>query len=166
MFRYRIVVSFLAALLCLASSGSACGATAFSLNDVAWMEGHWIMERDGGRAEEIWMAPLDGSMVGSFRWVVAGQMHVLEFLVIEQQDAAVTFRFKHFHKDYRSWEESPNTYKLIRVAGRTATFENVDWNGRVPQFFVYSSPSPDRLMFTGESPGESEPMKLEYVRAK
>jgi len=149
------------------STSQAEPPTAPALSDLAWLEGHWVMEGDGGRAEEIWMAPLDGSMVGSFRWAVPGQMHVLEFLVIEEKDAQVTFRFKHYHKDHRAWEDAPNTYRLVRVDGQQATFENVAWNRKVPQTIVYSSPAADRLVFRGESrDGDGEPLVLEFFRAR
>jgi len=163
----RMAVVSIAALLSFASPRALPDETAFFLADIAWMEGHWTMERDGGRADEVWMAPLDGSMVGSLRWVVPGQMHVLEFLVIEQQGAEVILRFKHFHRDYRAWEDSPNIYRLVRVEDGTATFEDVDCNGRIPQFLIYSRQSSDQLTFRGDSPdGQGEPLILEYERAK
>ncbi len=165
MFAFRAVACAITALLWFRALPAQADAV-FSLSDVAWMEGHWVMQRDGGQAEEIWMAPLDRSMVGSFRWAVPGQMHVLEFLVIEEKDGVVTFRFKHFNKDYLAWEEAPNVYRLIRVEDRTATFENVSWNGKVPQNIIYSSLATDRLIFKGESPdGEGEPLILEFNRA-
>lgn len=140
-----------------------------SLSDIAWMEGHWVMETGAGRAEEIWMAPANGSMVGSFRWFIPDQMHVLEFLVIQETGNGVTFRFKHFDKDYRAWEEdAPNSYRLDAVEGQRAEFVNLDWNGKVPQRIIYMIPEPDRLLFRGESPDaeDSEPLLLEFTRAK
>lgn len=123
----RLIATGLAiALLGLPAFTVAADSRAHSLADLAWMTGHWVMEDGDGRAEEIWTAPLDGSMVASFRWAVPGRMHVLEFLVIEERDNGVYFRFKHFNRDYGAWEATPNTYRLVRVEQRTATFENVD----------------------------------------
>lgn len=138
-----------------------------SLAALAFMEGHWVMETADGRAEEIWTSPFDGSIVGLFRWTIPGQMHVLEFLIIEQTESGVIFRFKHFDKNYRAWEvDQPNTYRLAEVEGNRAVFENVDWNGRVPQRMIYTSPAPDRLVFRGESPDaeDDEPLVLEFAR--
>lgn len=140
-----------------------------TLSDLAWMEGHLVMESGAGRAEEIWMAPADGSMVGSFRWFIPDRMHVLEFLVMQETGGEVTFRFKHFDRDYRAWEEdAPNSYRLDAVEGQRAEFVNLDWNGKVPQRIIYLSPEPDRLVFRGESPDaeDSEPLLLEFTRAK
>jgi hypothetical protein len=155
--------------MAVSSASAADDGISPSLADVAWMEGHWVMESGAGRAEEIWMAPADGSMVGSFRWFNPGKMHVLEFLVIEETDAGVAFRFKHFDKDYRAWEtDAPNSYRLAGVEDRKAEFVNLNWNGKVPQRITYTSPSPDRLRFRGESPDaeDAEPLVLEFVRAR
>lgn len=164
----RLIAAGLAiALLGLPALTVAVDTCAHSLADLAWMAGHWVMEDGDGRAEEIWTAPLDGSMVASFRWAIPGRMHVLEFLVIEERDGVVYFRFKHFNRDYGAWEVTPNTYRLVRVEQRTATFENVDWNGKVPQFITYSSPDAHHLKFRGESPdGNDEPLVLDYRRAR
>jgi hypothetical protein len=133
------------------------------LADLAWMEGRWVMDQGTGSAEEIWMAPLDRSMVGSFRWAIPGRMHVIELLVIEETDEAIHFRFKHFDRDYRAWEETPNTYRLKSLEGTTATFENVAWDRRTPQLLIYSR-TDDHLVFRGESPdGEGDPLVLEFV---
>lgn len=150
--------------------GSVPGAIAAeevpTLADVAWMEGHWVREDDQGRAEELWTAPVDGTMVGSFRWVMADGPHVLEFLVMEERDDGVVLRFKHFRPDYVPWErDEPNTYRLTEVRGERAVFENVAWNGRVPQRLIYSRSGKDRLGFRGESPGtDAEPLVLSFTR--
>lgn len=163
---HRIAGCCIVALMSCAYPRALAETPAFSLADLAWMQGHWITRGDDGLAEEIWMAPLDGSMVGSFRWAVPGRMHVLEFLIIEQRNDEVTFRFKHFDRDYRAWEESPNAYRLVRVEGNSARFENVAWNGRVPQVIHYLSLASDRLTFRGESPdADGEPLVLEFRRA-
>lgn len=153
--------------LSLAGAATAQETARPSLDDLAFMEGHWVMETADGRAEEIWTSPSDGSIVGSFRWAIPGRMHVLEFLVIEQTEDGVIFRFKHFDRDYRAWEAGrPNTYRLAEVEENKAVFENVEWNGKVPQRLIYSSPAPGRLVFRGESPDaeDGEPLVLEFVR--
>ncbi|MGH7482029.1 MAG: DUF6265 family protein [Longimicrobiales bacterium] len=164
--KLRLFMLFTLAFLGCSTGRAGDSQAARSLSDVAWLQGHWVMESEAGRAEEIWMAPRDGSMVGSFRWAGPG-MHVLEFLVIEEKDGVVTLRFKHFDRNYRAWEDdAANTYRLAETGDRSARFDNVAWNGRVPQYMRYSIPSEDRLSFRGESPdGDGEPLVLEYRRA-
>lgn len=134
----------------------------FSITELGWMEGHWVTDSSGGLTEEIWMAPTGGSMVGSFRWVVPEQMHVLEFLVIEESADGVFLRFKHFDPDYSTWEEdAANTYRLEDVEPGRAVFVNVDWNGRVPQRMIYTRLDSNRLLFRGESPdSDVDPVEL------
>jgi len=158
------------ALISMLGSGGARAASPapLSLAGIAWMEGHWVMEDERGRAEEIWMAPLDGSMVGSFRWALSDGPHVLEFLVIEELADGVFFRFKHFDKAYRPWEkDAPNTYRLTEATADRAVFVSTNWNGRVPQRMIYTHPAPGRLTFRGESPDvEGEPLVLEFTERR
>lgn len=161
----RIAGCIIAALLCWVSP-CAASDTPCSLVELGWMQGHWIMEGASGRAEEIWMAPVDGPMVGSFRWVMPGGQQLLEFLVIEQRGGDVFFRFKHFDRDYRAWEEQPNVYRLARVEGHSARFENVAWNGRVPKTLHYQGLAPNRLTFCAESPDSPDGVIVpEFSRA-
>lgn len=153
----------LVALASLALAPAVVAGERFTLADVAWLTGHWISA--DGRAEESWLGPAAGTMVGSFRWVIPGRMHVLEFLVIEETPDGVLFRFKHFDPDYRAWEtDAPNTYRLIEARDHRAVFENVAWEGRVPKTMIYTRPDAERLLFLGRSPGEDDEVRLEYVR--
>lgn len=52
--RHLISALFLAILFALPARAEGD----IKLADLAWMEGHWVMEGDQGKAEEIWMAPL------------------------------------------------------------------------------------------------------------
>lgn len=149
----------------LFATASAVGASN-TLADLAWMEGHWVMETEEGLAEEVWMQPTDGTMIGSFRWANPGKAQVLEFMVIQETEDQIVLRFKHFGADYRTWEENEaNTYRLAAAENNRALFLNTAWNGRVPQRFIYSSPDPGHLSFRGESPDtDAEPLVLEFVR--
>ncbi len=40
---------------------------AVSLDDIAWMAGHWASEDDGTLSEELWMPPAGGVMLGLHR---------------------------------------------------------------------------------------------------
>ena len=83
---------FMAALLVLAAFGLAsCAAkaeTPYSLNDLAFLEGHWR----GGEDfifEETWTAAEGGVMTGMARGVSSGELRVLEFIVASEEEGAV-----------------------------------------------------------------------------
>lgn len=100
---------------------------AYTLDDVAWIAGHWQGAGLGGRVEEGWFGPAGGTMVGVFRLTGHGSAPVLEFLILTQESSGVTYRFKHFGPDYVAWEDEPITLRLTGASTTRATFENTAW---------------------------------------
>jgi hypothetical protein len=54
------------------------GSPKADLSAVAWIAGHWRGEAFGGVVEEIWTAPLRGSMMAAFKLVVNDQVKFYE----------------------------------------------------------------------------------------
>lgn len=158
--------SSLGLLLALALGPSPPAHAADDLNRLGWLAGHWI-STENGRAEEVWLAPRGGSMVGSFRWVFPNGKQVLEYLVIEADGPDVWLRFKHFNVDYVPWEKgAPNTYRLVEAVstppGGRVLFEYQGDSDRVPQTLQYVR-SEDRLVFTGTGEDDEEPLRLTFM---
>ena len=106
-----------------------------SLEEIAWMEGHWKGEAFGGITEEIWSPPLGGSMMFSFKLVVDGVVNFYELGHIRELDATLVYELKHFGGDLKGWEEKEEvqTFKLIKVDVNRLyfdgfTFEKVNEN--------------------------------------
>ena len=106
-----------------------------SLEEIAWMEGHWKGEAFGGITEEIWSPPLGGSMMFSFKLVVDGVVNFYELGHIRELDATLVYELKHFGGDLKGWEEKEEvkTFKLIKVGVNRLyfdgfTFERVNEN--------------------------------------
>lgn len=94
------------------------------LDDLAFLEGHW---RSAGSPtssfEEIWSAAEGGVMTGMARGLSKGNVSVLEYLVIAEDDVGVVMRFKHYNPDFTTWEEDgPVTLRLTALEGSDATF--------------------------------------------
>lgn len=93
---------------------------------------------------------------------------VTEYLLFEETDTGVTFRFKHFNKDFEPWEkEDANTYAVTKVEPNRMELEITNWNRKVPQHLVYARDG-DSMTFTGTSPDageDSEPLVIEFTRA-
>ncbi len=99
-----------------------------SLADLAWIQGHWILERNGDLLEEIWSAPEGNSMMGMFRWVKkGGKVWLFELMTISQEGNKVLYRFRHFGGDLKAWEEKekPLSFQLKSVAENEAIFEGL-----------------------------------------
>lgn len=130
-------------------------AWAGDLDELSFMTGHWVAANGDDHYEEVWFAPRSGTLPGSFRWVFPNGRQVLEFLVIEETDEGVFFRFKHFNPDYTAWEEEPNSYRLASVEEDAATFERISENTDVPRTLSYSREG-NILTFVGTGDNERE----------
>ncbi len=96
-----------------------------SLDDVAWVAGHWRGEAFGGIAEEIWSPPLGGSMMCVFRLVADDEVNFYEICTLVEKEETLLLRLKHFHSDLKGWEEKDETvdFKLVKVTPNKVFFE-------------------------------------------
>jgi hypothetical protein len=93
-------------------------APSASIEEVAWLAGHWRGEGFGGVVEELWSPPLGGAMVGVFRLVAGGQPSFYEICLLREHEGSLVYRVKHFHPDLSGWEERPDfvEFPLVKVA--------------------------------------------------
>src|SRR5262245_36466995 len=61
------------------------------IEDLAWMAGSWLGDDEGTAAEEHWIPPGGGAMLGMHRDVREGRMVFFEFLRIEAQEGRRTY---------------------------------------------------------------------------
>lgn len=123
-------------LVALSVCPTLAGENAPTVEDLAWLQGAWLGEGLGGTVEEIWSAPRNGVMVGSFRLIK--QEHVFfELLTIAEHDGEIQMRVKHFHPDMTAWEDKEDfvTFRLESVVDGVADFGGL----------VIRHPDPDRL---------------------
>ncbi len=78
-----------------------------TLADVAWLAGHWQGPALGGLSEEVWTAPLAGSMMGSYRLVRGDSVIFYEILALVEADSSLVMRLKHFNADLTGWRRRP-----------------------------------------------------------
>ncbi len=92
------------------------------LEKLAFLEGHWR----GGDAfvfEETWSAAEAGVMTGMARGVSGGKLAVLEYIVVSEEEGGVIMRFKHYNRDFSTWEkEGPVSLALTSAGDRDVTF--------------------------------------------
>lgn len=130
-----------------------------TLEEVAWIEGHWQGEAFGGITEEIWSPPLGDSMMFSFKLVADGKVQFYELGHIQQIDETLLLQLKHFHGNLRGWEEKDETvdFKLNKIEGNRIyfddfTFEKINEN----EINLY--------VVVGNEDGTSEEVKFNYKR--
>jgi hypothetical protein len=117
------------------------------LASVAWLTGSWRGEGLGGSIEEHWTPSAGGTMMGAFRLVVEGEVQVIEYLMISQEENRVVMRFKHFRTDYTTWEtDRPLALTLHSASAREAIFHS-DWpDQHSPRRITYRRPEDDVLL--------------------
>ena len=98
-----------------------------TIEDFAWLVGHWRGEALGGVAEDVWAPPAGGAMVGLFRLVKDDGVAFYEIVTISEPDLAL--RLKHFHPDLTGWEERDEvvTFPLVGVRLGEAVFEGLTY---------------------------------------
>ena len=98
-----------------------------TLSDLAWLAGHWQGPGLGGISEEVWTAPMGGSMMGSFRLVRGDSVIFYEILSLVEAEGSLEMRLKHFNADLTGWEEKAEvrSFPLVRLTPTEAFFEGL-----------------------------------------
>ena len=134
-----------AVALGLARSAPALAEQAYSLKDVAFLEGAWLGGDEDFIFEETWTAPAGGVMTGMARGAAGGELRVLEYIIIAETEDGLTMRFKHFNADFTTWEENgPVILKLAKAGPNDVVFA-ADPPSNTVKSIRYWTPGPDAL---------------------
>jgi len=98
-----------------------------SVEDFAWLAGHWRGEGFGAQVEEIWSRPLGGTMVGTFRLVKEDKVEFYEIVLLERDAEGFAMKVKHFSGDFTAWEEKADSvdFRLESVEKNHAIFKGL-----------------------------------------
>lgn len=155
---------FFAIIAFALSLGAAPAAFAqndeITIEDAAWLVGHWIGEGFGGQLEEIWMAPAGSQMVGHFRMTQDGQPSFYEFLLIEEHEGGLRYRVKHFNPDMIGWEEKDGFHEFPWVSGSA---DELRFDGLVIR--RVDETTSDHIITTRAEDGSERTETLRYHRA-
>jgi hypothetical protein len=89
---------------------------AASIDEVAWLVGHWEGKGLGGQSFETISPPVAGQISGHFQQVVGGKIRFYEIYQIVPVGNSLVFRLKHFNADLTGWEEKDQTVEFPLVA--------------------------------------------------
>lgn len=92
-------------------------AAPVGIDRVAWMQGCWRLTAGSRTVEEQWTAPRGGTMLGTSRTVVDGQLTEYEFVVLRERGEALVYQA---HPSGQLAGEFP----LASVDGMSVLFEN------------------------------------------
>lgn len=124
---------FCALAALLMATSAAAETPRYGLGDLAFLTGEWRGASDGMAYSEYWTEDGAGAMAGVFKLARGAQYNVVEFMLIAQEPAGPVLRFKHFRKDYSTWEGegAPQTLRLIRAGNGTAEFAPLDPQSKI-----------------------------------
>ena len=96
-----------------------------SLSDFSWLEGRWRGDWGPRVAEQAWLAPAAGTMLGTFRLVENEKVLVIELFTLVEKPDGIDFYFRHFTPELVPWEKADATLlKLSSVDAKKVSFEN------------------------------------------
>lgn len=121
-------LALLALALALAITSAASAADKASLAQLSWLAGSWASDSGGTRAEEHWMAPAGGMMVGMSRTVRQRGRASLEFFRIVEDTLGVAYLAS-------PGGRPPTRFGLVDLEARSVVFENPEHD--FPQRILY-----------------------------
>jgi hypothetical protein len=98
-----------------------------TLNDVAWLTGHWRGPALGGMSEEVWSAPEANAMMGMYRLMKDDRVIFYEIMSLQPDGRSLVLALKHFNTDLTGWEEKNEVrrFRLVKITPTEAFFEGM-----------------------------------------
>lgn len=150
------------------SPSSATAATKSALDNFAWLEGRWRGEWGPRVAEQIWLGPKAGEMLGVFRLVEGDKTLVLELFTLVEKSGGVDFYFRHFTPQLLPWEKSDATV-LNLAKFDTTTFDFENSRDAMPKRSILTRVDADTYVARSElipENGEPQIIEITYHRQK
>lgn len=151
---HKLLLPLAVALLGVAAHAQA-PATKATLQDFAWLAGHWRIEQGDRLVDEQWMAPAAGLMMGMARNVQGGKVREYEFTLLRQEPNGDIFYVASPSK------QSEAQFKLTSLRNGEAVFENPEHD--FPKKVIYARQADGSLLAAIEGPGrDGKPRRVEY----
>lgn len=139
-----------------------------TLADFAWLVGRWQGDWGPRTAEQVWLAPKAGVMVGTFRLVEDDKTLVIELFTLLQKPDGIEFRFRHFTPDLITWEKSDPTILTLESSDGTKTVFVNQVNGQ-PRHAILTRIDQDTYVSRSEivpDSGGLQVIEITYHRQK
>ena len=149
------LLSLLAFVLLAGAAAAQTPAAAPTLQDFAWLAGHWRIESGDRVVDEQWMAPAGGLMMGMARNIQGGKVQEYEFTLLRQEPNGDIL---YIASPSRQVETA---FRLTSFKDGTAVFENPQHD--FPKKIIYTRGKDGSLLAAIEGPGrDGKPRRVEY----
>lgn len=96
-----------------------------TLADFAWLVGRWQGAWGPRVAQQAWLPPKAGVMLGTFQLVDNGKTLVIELYTLVEKPDGIDYYFRHFTPTLAPWETSkPTLMKLASSTPKAIEFDN------------------------------------------
>jgi hypothetical protein len=137
-----------------------------NLSQFSWLVGEWRGQWGPRLAQQVWMPPQAGVMVGAFQVSENGRKMVIELYTITSTPRGVEVRVRHFTPSLTPWEKAgPTLLNLKTIDSKSILFENAD-NGQ-PKRWLMNRTAPDTLLERFEivpEKGQEQVAEIEFHR--
>ena len=115
-----------------------------TLNDINFLEGHWLGNYNGGPIEASWTAPAGNNIMGYIRMIKDDKPALYEVFAFEQTEKGPVAMVKHFKPGLIALEEKEvsDRYNFIEAKKNQALFEKDDVSVRI----IYERRSQNQLV--------------------
>jgi hypothetical protein len=149
-------------------SSTASDAPKSVLDHFAWLEGRWRGEWGPRVAEQSWLGPKAGEMLGVFRVAEGDKTLVIELFTLVEKSDGVDFYFRHFTPQLLPWEKSDATLlNLGEFDANKFDFENP--RDGMPRRSILTRIDADTFTSRSEiipDSGEMQVIEITYHREK
>lgn len=144
---------FLTGLILTPAFSQATGEVA----DLGWIAGHWEGPVGRAQAEEHWIAPAGGAMLGVSRTIARDRMVGFEFLRIEKRAAGIFYVAQ-------PGGRPPTDFKLTQSGATSAVFENPQHDH--PKIITYRLEGADTLVarIEGDEGGRHKVQEFRFTK--
>jgi hypothetical protein len=145
----------LGVLMLSAAAHAQAPAARPTLQDFAWLTGHWRIEEADRQVDEQWMAPAGGLMMGMARNIQGGKVREYEFTLLRQETNGDIFYVASPSK------QTETSFKLTSLRDGVAVFENPQHD--FPKKIIYARQPDGSLLAAIEGPGrDGKARRVEY----
>ena len=145
----------LAIVLLTAVAHAQAPAAKPTLQDFAWLAGHWRIEQADRIIDEHWMVPAGNLMMGMARNVQAGKVREYEFTLLRQEPNGDILYVASPSK------QTETAFKLTSLRDGEAVFENPEHD--FPKKVIYARQPDGSLLAAIEGPGrDGKTRRVEY----
>ena len=150
------------------TSSSATLAPESVLDNFVWLEGRWRGEWGPRVAEQAWLGPKAGEMLGVFRLAEGDKTLVIELFTLVEKSGGVDFHSRHFTPQLLPWEKSDATLmNLGKFEANKFVFENP--RDGMPKRSIFTRIDADTYVARSEiipETGEIQVIEITYHREK